>query len=119
MSSGSAMMSESTTVITCAGAHSWAKRPPLTAESRLRMVFISTMSAPLASNWEVISCSSAPGMRGFSNSAEPPPEIRQSTVSSAVSPRTRDWMRRAASSPAASGTGWAASTTSMRRHGTA
>ena len=48
MSSGSPRISLSTTAKTCAGAQCRAKRPPLTAESRLRIVLISTMSAPAA-----------------------------------------------------------------------
>lgn len=55
---------------------------------------------------------------GSARSAEPPPEMRQSTRSSLVSPWTSSRMRRAASRPAASGTGWAASTISRRSVGT-
>ena len=88
MSSGSPRISESTMLNTVAGAQSWAKRPPLTAERRLRTVFISTMSAP---HWSIclVSRSSASGaMSGFSNSALPPPLSRKSTLSSFVSPLT-------------------------------
>ena len=59
-----------------------------------------------------------PGM-GSGNKAEPPPEIRHKTVSSARRPCTRRSMSRAACSPAASGTGWAASTMAMRSQGAA
>ena len=48
----------------------------------LRMVFISTMSAPQASSWRVMSCNSSPETSGCSNSALPPPESRKRTVSS-------------------------------------
>ena len=48
ISSGSPSTSERTTVCTCAGAQASAKRPPLTAERRLRIVLISTISAPQA-----------------------------------------------------------------------
>ena len=41
--------------ITCAGAQARANLPPLTAERRLRMVLISTMSAPQASSCALIS----------------------------------------------------------------
>ncbi len=47
-------------------------------------------------------------------SAEPPPEMRQRTRSSGPRPRTLSRIRRAASWPAASGTGWLASMTSIR-----
>ena len=50
ISKGSPRMSERTMLKTWAGAQCMAKRPPFTAESRLRMVFISTMSAPEASS---------------------------------------------------------------------
>ena len=43
-----------------------------------------TISAPPASRRFVISCSSAPGISGFSNKALPPPERRNRTVSWSV-----------------------------------
>lgn len=76
-------MSESTTEYTCAGMQISAKRPPLTAESRLRMVLISRMSAPQESSWSVMFSSSQRGTSGLSNSDDPPPETRNSTVSPA------------------------------------
>ncbi len=88
MSSGSPMMSLSTTVYTCAGAQAKAKRPPLTAERRLRRVFISTMFAPQAKSWRVTSAISSAGMSGFSNRALPPPESKNSTLSSGRRPST-------------------------------
>ena len=94
---------------TCAGAQLCANRPPLTPDKRLRMVFISTISAPLASSWPVICCSSAPGISGFSNSALPPPDSRNSTVSSAVKPCTSSSAFRVAAKPFSSGTGCPAS----------
>ena len=109
MSSGSPRMSLSTTANTFAGAQAWANRPPLTRDSRLRMVFISTMSAPQASSWRVMSCNSSPDTKGCSNRALPPPESRNSTVSSAVSPCTSSSARAVAKKLPLSGTGWPAS----------
>ena len=109
ISSGSPRISLSTMLNTCAGAQLCANRPPLTPDRRLRMVFISTISAPLASSWLVICCSSAPGISGFSNSALPPPDSRNSTVSSAVKPCTSSSAFRVAAKPFSSGTGCPAS----------
>ena len=109
MSSGSPMMSERTTENTFAGAQYCAKRPPLTAERCLRSVFISTMFAPQASSCFVMSSSSAAGMSGFSKSAEPPPESRKSTVSSAVRFSTSFIAASAEAKEFSSGTGWPAS----------
>ena len=97
------------TANTLAGAHSRAKRPPLTAESRLRMVLISTISAPLASSSFVISCSSSPEISGLSNSALPPPESRKITLSSARRFFTSSIARAVARNEFSSGTGWPAS----------
>ena len=113
MSSGSPMMSERTTEKTRAGEQRRANRPPLTAESRLRMVLISTISAPQPSSWPVISCNSAPGISGLSNSALPPPERRKRTVSpSPARPASRS-ASSAARKEFSSGVGWPAS--SIRR----
>ena len=109
ISSGSPRMSLRTMLNTCAGAQACANRPPLTPDRRLRMVFISTMSAPLASSWDVMSCSSSAGMSGFSNSALPPPESRNSTVSSGCRPCTSSSAFWVAAKLLASGTGWPAS----------
>ena len=111
MSSGSPMTSDSTTENTCAGAHSCANRPPLTAERRLRTVFISTMSAPLASSCFVTDASAPPSMSGLSNSALPPPESRNNTRSSAPSGATRSMAACVAAKEFSSGTGWPASYT--------
>ena len=103
-------------VTTRAGAHAAASLPPLIADRCLRTQFISSMAAPLASSARLIACLScrvSPGA-GIDSSAEPPPEIRHSTKSSGPSPCTRSRMRCAAAAPAASGTGCAASTTSIR-----
>ena len=113
MSRGSPMMSDRTMENTLAGAQCLAKRPPLTAESRLRMVFISTMSAPLANSCRVMSWSSEGGTRGASNRAEPPPESRKSTVSASVRPLVRARASSVAEKVSSSGTGWPASR--MRR----
>ena len=101
-------MSERTTENTFAGAQYCAKRPPLTAERCLRSVFISTMFAPQASSCFVMSSSSAAGMSGLSNSAEPPPESRKSTVSSAVRFSTSFIAASAEAKEFSSGTGWPA-----------
>lgn len=113
--------SDSSRLTTRAGLHATARRPPLMADRCLRTQFISPMLAPLASSARLMACLSArlrPGNASGSR-AEPPPEMRHSTRSSAVSPCTSASMRRAAASPAASGTGWAASTISMCWQGTA
>ncbi len=111
--------SEISSASTGAGDAASARRPPLIAERCLRTQFISPIAAPLRSSAWLIACLSpsvTPGA-GSASSAEPPPEIRHSSRSSAVSPEARARMRRAAVSPAASGTGCAASTTSIRRVG--
>ena len=94
---------------TWAGAQSWANRPPLTPESRLRMVLIWVMSAPQASIWPVMSSSSARGTRGRSNRAEPPPDTRNSTRSLAQRPLTAASAASVARTECSSGTGWPAS----------
>ena len=104
-------MSERTTANTLAGAQCRANRPPLTADSRLRMVFISTMSAPLASSCFVMSWSSSRGTNGDSKRAEPPPDRRKRTVSSADSPRVSSSACAVAEKVSPSGTGWPASRT--------
>ena len=70
---------------TRAGWAAMARRPPLMAERCFRTVFISTMLAPDFSSARLTACLSArvrPGA-GSASSAEAPPEIRQSTRSSA------------------------------------
>ena len=67
---------------TFAGLASSANLPPFTPDRRLRMVFISTISAPQASSCFVTSAISSSGISGHSKSAEPPPETRNNTVSS-------------------------------------
>ena len=112
--------SEMRSVTTRAGVAAAASRPPLIAERCLRTELISAMVAPEAMSRAVAACLSAslrPGA-GRLRSAEPPPDKRHRTRSPAVSPETISRMRAAAARPAASGTGWAASTTSIRRQGT-
>ena len=113
--------SEMSSVTTRAGWQAAASRPPLMADRWRRTQFISPMLAPERSNCWLISCLSASVMpsSGSGSKDEPPPEIRHSTVSSALRPCTRSSIRRAACRPAASGTGCAASTISIRSHGTA
>lgn len=81
ISRGSPKISLSTILNIFAGAQARAKRPPLTAESLLRIVFISTISAPPASRLFVISCSSGAGdQRFFEQSASPSGEKEQNRV---------------------------------------
>ena len=78
--------SEMIRLTTRAGAAASARRPPLIAERCLRTQFISPISAPLFKSARLIvrlSSSVRPGA-GAASSADPPPEIRQSTRSSAV-----------------------------------
>ena len=67
-----------------AGAQCFANLPPLTSDKRLRTVLISWMLAPLPISWLLICCNSGISNSDNSNSAEPPPERRNSTVSSGV-----------------------------------
>ena len=112
-SPGTSLMSSVTTL---AGAQRTASRPPLIADRCLRTQFISSMAAPLFSSaWftACLSSSVSPGA-GIESNADPPPETRNSTRSSAVRPWASAEMRAAAARPASSGTGCEASTTSMR-----
>ena len=112
-------MSETTSDTTLAGEAAAASRPPLIVETCLRSVFIAEIGAPEASSASLTAISSAsvrPG-GGDGSSAEPPPEISAMTRSSAVRPATCSSSVRDAASPAASGTGCAASMTRMRWHG--
>ena len=105
-------MSDSTTAKTWAGAQWRAKRPPLTVERCLRMVFISVISAPQARSCLVMSCSSSVEMMGFSNRAEPPPDSRNRTRSSGLRSWVSSRARLVAAKVSSSGTGWPASQTS-------
>ena len=109
MSRGSPIISESIIAIMRALLQAMANLPPFTAESRLRMVFISVISAPEASSCLFTSCNSSSDTSGLSNRALPPPETRNISVSFGV----RLWAReRAASAPRTelpSGTGCPAS----------
>ena len=106
-----------------AGALAACGEPPagLIAERCFRTALISPIVAPERSSARVTACLSArlrPGA-GRASRAEPPPEIRQTSWSSRPRPSASSRMRRAACSPLASGTGWLASTISMRSHATA
>ena len=104
-----------------AGCAAAASLPPLIAERCFLTQFISSIEAPERSSALETACLSSrvsPGA-GRASSDEPPPETSASTRSSGPRPWTRSRMRRAAASPAASGTGCAASTISIRRQGTA
>ncbi len=112
--------SEIASVTTRAGDAAAASRPPLIAERCFRTQFISVMFAPDFSSARLTAClsSSVSPAAGAASRAEPPPEMRQSTRSSGPRPFTASRIWLAALRPAASGTGCAASTTSMRSHGT-
>ena len=112
--------SEIRRLTTRAGWQAAPRRPPLMAERCLRTQLISSMAAPERSSAPVIACLSASSIPGAGrvSSAEPPPEMRQSARSSAPRPSARERMRAAASRPPASGTGCAASTTSIFAVGT-
>ncbi len=113
--------SEIARVTSFAGAQAWASRPPLMPLRWRRTQFISEMVAPLFSSARLTACLSArssPG-NGIGSSAEPPPEISAMTRSSGDRPDTSALMRRAASAPASSGTGWLASRISMCAQGAA
>ena len=86
------------------------------AERCLRTQFISEIGAPELSKAWLMRCLSVKfkPSTGSDNKAEPPPEIRQSTTSSAVRPCVKSKIRCAACKPAASGTGCEASTISIR-----
>ncbi len=111
--------SEIASATTRAGAAATARRPPLIADKCFRTVFISAICAPHFSKARLTACLSASVIpsAGKASSAEPPPEIRTRTRSSAVSPDTLSRILRAAFDPASSGTGCDASTTSMYLHG--
>ncbi len=111
--------SEIISVTTRAGAAASASRPPLIEDRCLRTQFISPIGAPLRKSARLIACFSSKVMpgAGSASSADAPPDSRHSTRSSGPSPEASSMIRRAASRPAASGTGCAASTTSIRRHG--
>ena len=93
-----------------------ASRPPLIADRCFLTQFISSIAAPLFSSARLIACFSSrlTPSAGRASSDEAPPEIRQRTRSSPLRPRASAPIRAAARRPASSGTGWAASTTSIR-----
>ncbi len=103
-------------VTTCAGQQAAASWPPLMRDRCLRTQFISRMSAPHSSSALLMRCLPARSRpaTGSESKAEPPPDIKHTTRSSFVRPTVRPWMRCAAFRLASSGTGWAASTISMR-----
>lgn len=108
-------------MITRAGQAASASLPPLIRDRCLRTVFMAEIGAPEASSAAFTAASSCKVMPsgGAGSSDEPPPEISATTRSPEPSPPTRSSMRAAASSPAPSGTGWAAPTISMRWQGVA
>ena len=112
--------SEIASVTVRAGKAAAASRPPFTADMCLRTVLISWIEAPEASRRAVTACLASKDMPGSgrASSAEPPPEARNRKRSSGPSARAASRIRPAAARPAASGTGWPASTTSIREQGT-
>jgi hypothetical protein len=94
-----------------------ARRPPLIAESAFLTSFMALIGAPERSSADVIARFSSnvrPGA-GRLSSEEAPPEISAMTRSSGPAFLTRSNILCAACTPAASGTGWEASTTSIDR----
>ncbi len=81
------------------------------------MQFISWIGAPEFSSarFTAIRSSSPSPAAGRVDSEEPPPETRNSTRSSGPRPRTSASISAAAAAPPASGTGWLAKRTGMRR----
>ncbi len=98
-------------VTSVAGAQASPSRPPLMALRCLRTQFMSPIPAPLSSKAWFSCCLSAKlsPAAGAVNRAEPPPDIKQMTKSPAWACSAIASMRCAAATPAASGTGWAAS----------
>ena len=81
MSRGSPKISLSTTLNTRAGAQASANRPPLTADSRLRMVLISTISAPAGQKLPGDILQLAGGQKGlFQQGAAPARKQKQHPV---------------------------------------
>ena len=117
MSSRSPTTSERMTDSTWAGAQAAPKRPPFTRDRRLRMQLISWILAPQASSCWLISCNSVRDRGDCSNRAEPPPESKNSTVSSAVRPETSSNARPAARKEASSTMGCPASRISKGSRG--
>ena len=110
------MTSERISEISVAGAAARASCPPLNSDRCLRTAFSSLIVAPAPSSSRVVSCFSASviGRTGAGVSAEPPPETRKRTASSAPADRTRRTISSAAAWPRASGTGWPASRRTTR-----
>ena len=111
--------SETMSETTRAGCASAARRPPLIPETCLRIAFMTEIGAPLASSarFNAASSSSVSAPGGIGNSADPPPLISATTRSSAVRLSTASKSAAEAACPAASGTGWAASSTRIARVG--
>ncbi len=111
--------SERTRVTTRAGAAARARPPPLRRERCLRTVLSSVMPAPARMSRAVtadLSSRLRPGT-GAGSSAEAPPESSTRTMSSAVRPRTMASAACAACTPRASGSGWPARSSRVRRRG--
>ncbi len=83
--------------------------------------YVEQIGAPLESSvaFSIASSSSVRSPGGQGSKADPPPQIRATTRSSALNPSTASNSAREASRPAASGTGCAVSSTRMRSQGTA
>ena len=114
--------SEMTRVTTRAGAAAAASRPPLMAERCLRTQFISVDRRPGFEQRPVDLLLVGEGQAGRRPAPAAPrrrPRSGRARDRRRVSPPTAARMRAAAAAPAASGTGWEASTTSMRLAGDA
>jgi len=114
-SSGEPTTSLTMSVTTRAGAAACASRPPAMRDRCLRTAFTSAMGAPARISACVAarrSVSVTPAT-GAGQSADAPPESRQSTTSPSPARRATSSAATAAARPCASGTGCAASQTSI------
>jgi hypothetical protein len=104
-----------------AGYAAAASCPPFTRLRCLRTVFIAEIGAPLDRSPALTArfSSSVIASAGAISRAEAPPDISASTKSSGPKPCSKASIRAVAASPAASGTGWAASTISIPWQGRA
>ena len=111
--------SEMATATSGAGNACCASRPPLMRERCLRTVLTSTIEAPEARSARVTACLSASERpaAGAIQFAEAPPETRTSTRSCGPADSAKASASIVAARPAASGSGWPASTTRTIRVG--
>ena len=109
--------SDTTSDSTRAGHAAAASRPPLMPLTCFLIAFITEIGAPEASSarFSAASSSSVRSPGGQGSKAEPPPQISATTRSSGPKPLTAANSASVAASPAASGTGCAASITRIWR----